>query len=130
MYKVKRKYRQTRQIFELKFIYFEFWHLWYVVFEGVQRSELAQGGIGQHHYRLVSQLRRKRIDPRTGKRCQKTSVSCKSGRASLIQDQVMSFSPSAGIHLDHTARIQGNPLTYGLCDPCLVFHKKHQNHTL
>ena len=71
MYKVERKYRQTRQIFELKFIYFEFWHLWYVVFEDVQRSKLAQGGIGQHHYRLVSQLRRKRINPRVGKRLSK-----------------------------------------------------------
>ena len=71
MYKVERKYRQTRQIFELKFIYFEFWHLWYVVFEGVQRSELAQGGIGQHHYRLVSQLRRKKDRSEGGQKVSK-----------------------------------------------------------
>ena len=71
MYKVKREYRQTRQILELKFICGKFWHLWYVVFEDVQRSELAQGGIGQHHYRLVSQLRRKKDRSEGGQKVSK-----------------------------------------------------------
>ena len=68
---MKRKYRQRRQILELTFIYFEFWHLWYVVFESLQRSKLAQGGIGQHHYRLVSQLRRKKDQSEGGQKVSK-----------------------------------------------------------
>ena len=101
-----------------KFICGKFWHLWYVVFEDLQRSKLAQRGIGQHHSKLIGPLRRKRINLRAGKRCLKTSVSCKSGSASLIHDQVTSSSPSSGgIHLAHTTRIQGNnSLVFGFCD--------------
>ena len=70
----------------LKVYRVKFRHLPYVVFEDIQGSKIAQGGIGEYHSKLKSQPEKK-VDPRLVKRCQKTLVSGKSCRKSLIHDQ-------------------------------------------